>query len=367
MDRRGHWFRLLAALALAGTAVLGACTSGDDDDASDDTAEDGGGGGGGGGDLLASVQDEGTVSCGTRDDLPGFATLDAAGEHVGFDADFCRVIAAAVLGDAEAVEFVDLATEARFTALQSGEVDVLVRNTTATATRDGSEGATFLQPTFYDGQGMMVTAASGVQSIEELGGQTICVAGGTTSEGNVATEFARLGIAAPEVLTFEDVVQLQQAFEAGRCDGWSSDRSQLTGLRSSYPAGADSLVILEGAFSKEPLAPAVADGDAEWASAVDWAVMATIQAEEFGITSENVDQIRETTTNPAIQSFLGVAVDGTTLDPGLGLPTDFAYQVIKQVGSYAEIYDRHITPLGLDRGPNALWTDGGLQYALPYR
>jgi general L-amino acid transport system substrate-binding protein len=366
MDRRGLWFRALAALSIAGVAALGACSD-DDDDGDAAPAQETDGGGGGGGDRLGTVTDEGTVRCGTRDDLPGFATVDASGDHVGFDADFCRVIAAAVLGDAEAVDFADVETDDRFTALQSGEIDVLVRNTTYTATRDGAEGATFLQPTFYDGQGMMVSAASGVESIEDLSGQTICVAGGTTSEGNVATEFSRLGLDAPEVLTFEDVALLQQAFEAGRCDGWSSDRSQLTGLRSSFPAGPEALVILEGAFSKEPLAPAVADGDSEWASAVQWAVLAAIQAEEFGITSANVDEIRDTTTNPSIQTFLGVPVDGTTLDPGLGLPTDFAYQVVKQVGNYGEIYDRHITPLGLDRGLNQLWTDGGLLYAAPYR
>lgn len=383
MDRR-RVTRLVAALA-ALVLVLGACTGDDDDTAADDTAagdeqaqgdggdeqaqDDGGddAAGGGGGDMLSSVVDAGEVRCGTRDDLPGFATLDPDGDHVGFDADFCRVIAAAVLGDAEAVNFVDLATDDRFTALQSGEVDVLVRNTTWTASRDGNEGATFLQPNFYDGQGMMVAADSGIASLEDLAGGVVCVAGGTTTEGNVATEFTRLGLDVPEVLSFDSVDLLQQAFQEGRCDGWSSDRSQLTGLRSNYPDGADALVILEGTFSKEPLAPAVADGDTDWAQAVNWAVLATIQAEEFGITSENVDEIRDTTDDPRIQQFLGVEVEGATLDPGLGLPTDFAYQVVSQVGNYGEIYDRNITPLGLERGLNSLWTEGGLLYAPPYR
>ncbi|HSL56886.1 MAG TPA: amino acid ABC transporter substrate-binding protein [Acidimicrobiales bacterium] len=383
--RRLRGIRLLAAL-LALLLIAAACT-GDDDDgdaAGDDQAQDGGtddggddqaqddgadddGGTADGGDRLAAVLDAGEVRCGTRDDLPGFATLDSAGDHVGFDADFCRVIAAAVLGDVAATNFVDLATDDRFTALQSGEVDVLVRNTTWTAGRDGNEGATFLQPNFYDGQGMMVNADAGFESVADLAGGVVCVAGGTTTEGNVATEFSRQGLAAPEVLSFESVDLLQQAFQEGRCDGWSSDRSQLTGLRSNYPEGSDALVILPETFSKEPLAPAVADGDTAWAQAVNWAILATIQAEEFGITSENVDEIRDTTEDPRIQQFLGVEVEGATLDPGLGLPTDFAYQVVSQVGNYGEIYERHIAPLGLERGLNSLWTDGGLLYAPPYR
>jgi general L-amino acid transport system substrate-binding protein len=371
-----------AAILAAGVLVLGACTGDDDDDDAGDTttteapADDGGGDtgtdtgggtGGGDGDTLAAVQDAGVLRCGTRDELPGFAVLDSAGEHVGFDADFCRVIAAAVLGDAEAVEFVDLETADRFTALQAGDIDVLVRNTTWTATRDGAEGATFLQPNFYDGQGMMVAADAGFGSLEDLAGQVVCVAGGTTTEGNVATEFSRRGLEIPEVLPFDSPDLLQVAFQEGRCDGWSSDLSQLTGLRSAYPDGPDSLVIFPDAFSKEPLAPAVADGDSQWAQVVNWAVLATIQAEEFGLTSENVDQVLAETTDPNIRQFLGEAGEDAVLDPGLGLPTDFAYQVVSQVGSYAEIYDEHITPLGLERGLNSLWTDGGMLYAPPYR
>jgi general L-amino acid transport system substrate-binding protein len=370
--------------AVAGALLLAACSGDDGDDAADTTAAattaagaaettaagSGGSGGTGGasaGGGLDAVLDAGELRCGTRDDLPGFAVLDSGGDHVGFDADFCRVIAAALLGDAEAATFVDLETADRFTALQSGEIDVLVRNTTWTATRDGVEGATFLQPTFYDGQGMMVEAASGIDSLEGLAGGVVCVAGGTTTEGNVATEFARLELDAPEVLSFESVDLLQQAFQEGRCDGWSSDRSQLTGLRSNYPDGPDALVILEEVFSKEPLAPAVRDGETALAQAVEWAIFATIQAEEFGLTSDNVDSIRDSTTDPNVQRFLGLEIDGATLDPGLGLPTDFAYQVVKQVGNYGEIYDRNITPLGLERGPNSLWSEGGLLYAPPYR
>lgn len=315
--------------------------------------------------TLARVIDAGVFKCGTRDALPGFATLDDTGEHVGFDSDFCRVIAAAVLGDATAVEMVDLETDARFTALQSGEIDALVRNTTWTASRDGVEGATFLQPTFYDGQGMMVASDSGYESIEDMDNVIVCVVQGTTTEGNAAAEAAELGLTW-EVRAFEDTDLIQAAFEAGQCDGWSSDTSQLTGLRSVYPAGADALTILPEVFSKEPLAPAVADGDSLWAQAVNWAIFATIQAEEFGITSENIDTFADT-TDPSIQAFLGMEVDGAVLDPGLGLPTDFAYQVVSQVGNYGEIFERHLAPLGLERGVNALWSDGGLIYAPPYR
>jgi general L-amino acid transport system substrate-binding protein len=384
------------AIALVAVALLGAACS-DDDDTADDTAEDtaddtaddtapatvdGGGttattASGGttpgtadevqtGESILDSVIAADSVRCGVRDDLPGFSSLDASGEHVGFDSDFCRVIAAAVLGDATKVEFVDVETEARFTALQSGEIDVLVRNTTWTASRDGTEGATFLHPTFYDGQGMMVGADAGFESIDDMEGAVVCVAGGTTSEGNVATEFASRGLAV-EVQSFEDVDLLQEAFIAGRCDGWSSDISQLTGLRSNYPDGPDALVIFDEVFSKEPLAPAVVDGDSRWAQAVNWAIFATITAEELGIDSTNAEE-QAASDDPVIRRFLaGTNEDGTTLDTGLDLPPDFNLQVISQVGNYGEIYAEHIEPLGLERGVNALWTDGGLQYAPPYR
>jgi general L-amino acid transport system substrate-binding protein len=321
------------------------------------------------GSRLAAVQEAGVVRCGTRDELPGFAFIDESGEHVGFDSDFCRAIAAAVLGDSTAVEMVDLATADRFTALQSGEIDVLVRNTTWTATRDGTEGATFLQPTFYDGQGMMVASDSGFTQLTDMTDAIVCVAQGTTTEGNAAAEGARLGLNW-EIRTFEDPDLIQEAFVAGQCDGWSSDTSQLTGLRSAYPDGPEALTILPEVFSKEPLAPAVADGDSEWAQAVEWAILATIQAEEFGITSENIDTFN-TSEDASILRFLGLEAptdDGSAvLDPGLGLPTDFAAQVVRQVGNYGEIFERHLAPLGLDRGVNALWTDGGLMYAPPYR
>lgn len=371
-DLRGYLMskRLWRIIALVFAVVLiaSACSSDSDDDASDgdsgdtdDTVEltqDGS--------LLDDVIAADSVKCGTRDALPGFAVLTDEGEHVGFDNDFCRAIAAGVLGDSEKADFVDLETDDRFTALQSGEIDVLVRNTTWTAGRDGGEGATFLQPNFYDGQGMMVASDSGFSNLEALDGKVICAAGGTTSEGNVVAEFTRLGVAPSEVLSFDDTDLLQEAFQAGRCDGWTSDTAQLVGLRSEYPDGPDALTILDGVFSKEPLAPAVIDGQSSWAQAVDWAVFATIQAEEFGITSENVDDFL-TSDDPAILSFLGQEVEGATFNPGLGLPDDFNYQIVKQVGNYGEIYEEHIAPLGLDRGLNSLFSDGGQLYAPPYR
>lgn len=320
--------------------------------------------------LLEKVKEAGVVRCGTRDALPGFAVLTDSGEHVGFDSDFCKAIAAAVLGDATAVEMVDLETADRFTALQSGAIDVLVRNTTWTATRDGSEAATFLQPNFYDGQGMMVEAGSGFDSIRDMKGAIVCVSKGTTTEGNAALESSRLGLNW-EVRSFDDTDLILEAFIAGQCDGWSSDVSQLTGFRSAYPEGAAALSILPEVFSKEPLAPAVLDGDTAWAQAVNWVILATIQAEEFGLTSANVDSIAASTTDVSILRFLGAEIESSdgsaVLDPSLGLPTDFAYQVVKQVGNYGEIFARHLTPLGLERGVNALWTDGGIMYAPPYR
>jgi len=320
------------------------------------------------GSVLESVQEAGVVRCGTRDALPGFAVLTEAGEHEGFDSDFCKAIAAAVLGDATAVEMVDLETADRFTALQNGSIDVLVRNTTWTASRDGGEAATFLQPNFYDGQGMMVAAGS-YASVNDMNGAVVCVAKGTTTEGNAALESSRLGLNW-EVRSFDETDLILEAFIAGQCDGWSSDVSQLTGFRSAYPDGADALEILPEVFSKEPLAPAVLDGDTQWAQVVNWAILATIQAEEFGITSANVDDFL-TSEDVSIQRFLGVEIvtdDGSAvLDPGLGLPTDFAYQVVKQVGNYGEIFEAHLAPLGLERGVNALWTNGGLLYAPPFR
>jgi len=356
---------------------LGAgCSLGDDDDdggngdAAGDTGQtEAGGQGGGGGNLLQEVQDRGTLRCGVNDAVPGFGFTGEGGEPQGFDIDFCKVVAAAVLGDAEAVEYTPLSAEQRFTALQSGEIDVLIRNTTYTASRDGTEGARFLHTTFYDGQGMMVRTESGHTTLEDLAGETICVLSGTTTELNLESQFQARGIDYTP-LAFEDNEPLQAAFVEERCGAWTSDKSQLAGIRSAWPegqGGPEALTIMDETMSKEPLGPVVADGDDAWADAVNWAVYATIQAEEFGLTSDNIGEGSE---DPKIQRFLGEAVEGEPFDAGLGLPDDFAVQVVTQVGNYAEIYDRNVgegSALELPRDFNALWTDGGLQFAPPYR
>ena len=379
MVRRSGAFRV--ACLLAGMSLFAVACSDDDEASSDEeqegseeeSAEQGGGGG-----LLAEVQDRGTLNCGVNETVPGFGLVDDEGNYAGFDVEYCRVIAAAVLGDADAVEYTPLSAEQRFTALASGEIDVLSRNTTYTASRDGDEGARFLHTTFYDGQGMMVRTADGFGSIEDMGGTTICVLQGTTTELNLQTRFASSNLEY-EPLTFPDADQIQEAFSAGQCDGWTSDLSQLAGVRSSYAGegGPESLTIFEDAFSKEPLGPVVRDGDDEWADAVNWAVISTIQAEEFGITSDNVSE-EASSDNPDVLRFLGQpipdpedeAADPAPFDAGLGLDPEFALNVIEQVGNYGEIFERTVgpdTPLALERGLNALWEDGGLQYAPPYR
>lgn len=374
-DRRA----LLASLA-ALSMLLAACTS-----AADETPDTTAAGGDAGADttvaveqpsgaILGDVQARGMLRCGVNDAVPGFGFVDADGNFSGFDVDYCRAVAAAVLGDSEAVEFIPLTAQQRFTALQSGEVDVLIRNTTWTASRDGGEAATFLTTTFYDGQGMMVRADSGITDIEGLEGSAICVLSGTTTELNLAN---RMGGIAYEPLTFEDNETLQSAFLAGQCDGWTSDKSQLAGVRSNFPdaeGGPEGLVILDETFSKEPLGPVVADGDSQWAQVVDWVVIATILAEELEIDSGSVGGFGDT-DNDEIRRLLGLEItdaDGNTavFDAGLGLDAGWASNVISSVGNYGEIYDRNVgpsTPLGLERGLNALWTDGGLMYGPPYR
>lgn len=329
-----------------------------------------------GGGVLEAVKARDRLVCGVNPAAPGFGFRQPDGTFGGFDVDFCKVIAATVLGDASKVDYRPLVPDQRFPALQSGEVDVLSRNTTWTAQRDGAQGGAFVRTTFYDGQAMMVRADSPYQALEDMQDTAICVLTGTTTELNLTTRFAAGGIRY-EIVSFQDVPTLQQAFEQQRCDGWTSDESQLYGIRSQWPqgnGGPEALRILGELFSKEPLGPVVRDGDPKWFDAVNWAVIATIQAEEFGIDSQNVEQMRSS-QNPDILRFLGqpsiqeAGAEPTVFDPALGLPTDFAVKVISQVGNYREIYDRNIGPLGLPRGRelNALWKDGGLHYAPPYR
>ncbi len=376
-----NWLRLLAFLmtfvfvaAACGSDDSDADSEGDDTEESDEESSDEESSGDGDtsveltqeGGTLAAVQDRGTLNCGGNDTLPGFGVVDESGEFAGFDVDFCRVVAAAVLGDANAVEFTPLTAEARFTALQSGEVDILIRNTTWTATRDGQEGANFLFTTFFDGQGMMVPASTGFTSLEDLADANICVLSGTTTELNLTAVLGARGISFNPVV-FEDNTALRPAYEEGQCEAWTSDASQLAAFKSSIEGeGGEDQVIFEEIFSKEPLGPVVADGDTEWAQAVNWAIMSTVQAWEFGLDSSNIGDYSG--DDPNILNFLGQ--DG--FDPGIGLAPDFAANVIGQVGNYEEIYNANIVPiddsLALTEGsPNNLWTEGGLMYVPPYR
>ena len=313
--------------------------------------------------LLETVRDRGEVICGVRDALPGFAILDDSGNYSGFDIEFCRVVAAGVLGDADAVDFRPLQTADRFTALQSGEVDVLIRNTTWTATRDGTEASNFLFTTLYDGQGFIVPASSGITSLEDLDGANICVATGTTTELNLNAVFNARGIDFNPV-TFSSNTELQPAYESGQCESYTADASTLATYKfTSEEAGGPDQFVIPEVISKEPLGPVVLDGDTQWAQAVNWAVMATVQAWEFGLDSTNINSYSGTDNN--IKNFLGE--EG--FDPGLGLDSDFAVNVISQVGNYEEIYSRTLEPLGLpmEGSRNKLWTDGGLLYTPPYR
>jgi general L-amino acid transport system substrate-binding protein len=268
-----------------------------------------------------------------------------------------------VLGDPEAVEYVPLVADARFTALQSGEIDVLIRNTTWTSTRDGQEGATFLFTTFYDGQGMMVPASTGFTTLEDLADANICVLSGTTTELNLTAVFGARGIAFnPQV--FADNEQLRPAYESGQCEAWTSDASQLAALKATIEGeGGEEQFIMAEVISKEPLGPVVRDGDSAWAQAVEWSIMATVQAWEFGLDSTNIGAYAG--EDPNILNFIGT--DG--FDPGLGLAPDFAVTVVEAVGNYQEIYERNIVPIGLqiEGSPNDLWTNGGLMYVPPYR
>lgn len=318
---------------------------------------------------LALVQERGNLICGVNGGLPGFSFLEDDGTNSGFDADFCRALAAAVLGDPEAVEFRATGTDQRGPALQTGEVDVLIRNTTWTVSRDTSWGL-FAPTTFYDGQAIMVNSTQvEAETLEDLEGATVCVQSGTTTELNLADQFNARGIAY-EPLVFPDIDPTYQAYEEGRCDAVTSDRSQLVGRRTVF-SNPDEHVILEEVMSKEPLGPVAPLGDDQWFNVVKWVVYATIEAEEQGITSENVEEMAATSENPVVQRLLGVTPEGADpFDSGLGLEPDWVVTMIGAVGNYGEIYDRNLgpgTPFNLERGLNSLWNDGGLLYAPPYR
>ncbi len=314
--------------------------------------------------TLDTVKNRGALQCGVSDGLPGFSATDSAGRWQGIDADFCRAVAAAVLGDAEKVNFVSLTATERFTALQSGEIDVLPRNTTWTLTRDASLGLNFTGTNYYDGQGFLVSKDLGVESALELDGASVCISSGTTTELNLADYFRMNGMSYEPVL-YDTADQTAAGFEAGRCDILTSDQSQLYALRLQL-SDPDSAVVLPEVISKEPLAPVVRQGDDVLYNIVKWVLFAKVNAEEMGITSENVDEMKES-NDPAVQRILGTSGNMGEL---LRIENDWAYNIIKQVGNYGEVFDRTVgtgSPLNIERGLNALWTEGGLQYAPPIR
>ena len=313
---------------------------------------------------LAIVEARGELICGVNSGLPGFGFLEeGTGTWSGFDVDFCRAIAAAVLGDADAVQYRALTADDRGPALQTGEVDVLVRNTTWTVTRDTRWGL-FGPTTFYDGQGMMVPTSLGAVSLNDLAGSTICVQSGTTTELNLTDQMRALGVAfTPQV--FSEIDATYAAYAEGRCDAVTSDRSQLVARRTAL-TNPDEHVLLDVVMSKEPLGPVTPLGDDEWFNVVKWVVFATFEAEEQGITQANVVDTAATSENPVVRRLLGAEPP----DSLLGLDPDWVVKVISAVGNYAEIYDRNLgpdTPFDLARGPNRQWTEGGLLYAPPYR
>ena len=316
---------------------------------------------------LAAVKANGVLRCGVNSGVPGFGFLDESGEFVGFDTDFCRAVAAAIFGDPGAVEFRPLTAAERFTALQTNEVDVLIRNTTWTFTRDVELGTDFGPTTFYDGQGMMVRKDSGFGSLNDMGGATVCVLSGTTTELNLADAFSSRGLSY-DTLVFDKSDETAAAYDEGRCDGLTSDKSQLAGLRTTM-TNPDDHTILPETMSKEPLGPVWAQGDQQWGDLVRWVVNGVIIAEEKGITAANVAETAAgDPQDPEVRRLLGLEGSFGEL---LGLDPDFMVTVIASVGNYGEIYERNLGPEGTDipraGSANALWSAGGLLYAPPWR
>jgi general L-amino acid transport system substrate-binding protein len=315
------------------------------------------------GSLLEEVIARGALKCGVNPGLPGFSTLDPDGRNVGFDVDFCRAIAVAIFNDPDAVEFIPLTADQRLPALQAGEIDVLIRNTTWTLTRDTENGLDFTVTNFYDGQGYL--ARTEFTSVEDLDGASICVLSGTTTELNLADDFAARG------LTFTPVVLAESAetfasLGDGTCDALTSDRSQLAAGLSAMP-NKDEFAILPDTISKEPLGPVVRQNDSRWRDVVVWTLYAMIQAEELGINQANVDEFLAS-EDVTVQRLLGTHAE-EDIGAKLGLSKDFAYNIILQIGNYGDVYERNLTPIGIVRegSLNALWTDGGLMYSPAYR
>lgn len=315
--------------------------------------------------TLDDVKAAGELKCGVSTGLSGFSAADANGKWNGVDVDVCRAVAAAVLGDPMKVQFVSTTGKTRFTSLASGEVDLLARNTTWTFSRDTDLGFDFVGVNYYDGQGFMVPKALGVTSAKELDGATICIQTGTTTELNLADYFRANGMSY-EPVPIETNAEAQQKYLANACDAYTTDASGLAATRATFENPKDHAILPE-LISKEPLGPAVRHGDNEWGDIVRWSMNALIAAEEYGITSENIDDLKANSTNPEIRRMLGVEGD---LGGMIGLDNEWAYRAIKANGNYAEIFNRYLGPdtqVGLERGLNAQWTQGGLLYAPPFR
>jgi general L-amino acid transport system substrate-binding protein len=316
-------------------------------------------------DTLSDVQGRGTLNCGVTTGLAGFAAPDDQGKWTGLDVDMCNAIAAAVLGDATKVKYVPTNAKERFTALQSGEIDVLARNTTWTFSRDTDLGFDFVGVNYYDGQGFMVRKNLNVKSALELSGASVCVQTGTTTELNLGDYFRANNMELKPVV-FEKNEEARQAYDEGRCDAYTTDASGLAAERSVL-AQPDEHIILPEIISKEPLGPLVRHGDNRWGDVIRWTLNAMLIAEEFGVTQANVDEQKASSQNPEVRRLLGVEGE---MGKMTGLSNDWGYNIIKQVGNYGESFERNVglkTPLGLARGLNELWSKGGLQYAPPIR
>jgi general L-amino acid transport system substrate-binding protein len=316
--------------------------------------------------TLEAVKAKGFVQCGVSQGLPGFSNADDSGKWTGLDVDLCRAVAAAVFGDAEKVKYSPLSAKQRFTALSSGEIDILSRNTTWTMTRDTQLGLNFAGVNYYDGQGMMVPTALGVKSATELDGANICTNTGTTTELNITDYFRTNGMSF-NLVAFEKADEVVAAYDAGRCDVYTTDRSGLAAQRGKLTQ-PDSHVVLPEIISKEPLGPVVRQGDDQWFNIVRWSLNAMINAEELGVSSSNVNMKKfQSKLAPSVARLIGK--EGK-FGEELGLSNDWAYNIILQVGNYAESYEKHVglnTPLKLARGVNSLWSKGGILYAAPIR
>lgn len=315
--------------------------------------------------TLDAVKKKGFVQCGVNTGVPGFASADDKGNWTGIDVDVCRAVAAAVFSDAGKVKYTPLTAKERFTALQSGEIDILSRNTTWTLTRDSSLGLDFAGVNYYDGQGFLIKKSLGVKSATELDGASFCIQAGTTTELNLADYF-RANNMSYTPITFDKSSETASAFDAGRCDALTSDQSQLYALRIQLK-DPGSAVVLPEIISKEPLGPVVRQGDDEWFNIVRWSLYAMLNAEEMGVSSKNVDKLASSSKDPGIRRLLGQqGIKGK----GLGLSDTWAANIIKQVGNYGESFERNVgqgSPLKIARGINALWNKGGIQYAPPIR